>query len=208
MVKTVIFDFDGTIADTLATIITLFNRYSSAFNLPQIKAEDKAELRNLSAKELMAKYQISTWKFLQLNQKILTELKKQIVNLQPINGMAELLTALANNNFKIGILSSNHQENIQLFLQEQQLTMVDFVYSEKNLFGKDKVLKHLLKKYGFKPEEVIYVGDEVRDIEAAQKVGIAVMAVTWGLNSKTRLAQARPSYMVDKPEEILTKLKN
>jgi phosphoglycolate phosphatase len=204
--KTIIFDFDGTIADTLEAIIELFNQFSADFSLPQIGLDDKTELRNLSAKELMAKYKIPTWKFLKLNQKILTELKKDINKLELIPGMKELLVELKQNNFQVGILSSNQEENIQLFLAKHKINSIDFIYSEKNLFGKDKVLKHLLKKYSLDKDEVIYVGDEVRDVEASQKAGIKVMAVTWGFNSADRLKKAKPDYLISSTKDILNQL--
>jgi len=206
-IKTIIFDFDGTIADTLDSIIRLFNQLSPELGLPKIEAKDKVSLRNMSAKELMAKYKIPTWKFLKLNQKILTELKKDITKLELIHGMKELLVALKQNNFQVGILSSNQKENIQLFLAKHKINSIDFIYSEKNLFGKDKVLKHLIKKYGLDKDEVIYVGDEVRDVEASQKAEIKVMAVTWGFNSELRLKKSNPDYIISDIKEILKEVK-
>ncbi len=204
-IKTIIFDFDGTIADTLEVIIKLFNQFSEEFALPKIGLTDKTELRNLSAKELMAEYKMPAWKFLKLNQKILTNLKKDITKLEPINGIKELLIELKKKNFQLGILSSNQKENIQLFLDQHQFE-VDFIYSEKNLFGKDKVLKHLVKRHRLNKDEVIYVGDEVRDVEASQKAGIKVLAVTWGFNSIERLKKAKPDYIITDPKEILEKV--
>jgi phosphoglycolate phosphatase len=155
----------------------------------------------------MAKYDLPVWKFLKLTQKILKELKKNITDLQPIAGMSELLAELKTVGFKVGILSSNNQENIQLFLTKHKINTIDFIYSEKNLFGKDKVLKHLIKKYGLSKEEVIYVGDEVRDVEASQKAEIKVMAVTWGFNSELRLKKSNPDYIISDIKEILKEVK-
>ena len=51
--------------------------------------------------------------------------------------------------------------------------------------------------------EVAFVGDEVRDVEAARKVGMTVVAVTWGINSRQGLADANPDFLVDTAEELI-----
>ena len=58
-------------------------------------------------------------------------------------------------------------------------------------------------KQALHPSNVLYVGDEVRDIEAAKKAGIRIAAVTWGYNSKKALEAYKPDYLVTKPEELL-----
>jgi phosphoglycolate phosphatase len=47
------------------------------------------------------------------------------------------------------------------------------------------------------------IGDEVRDIAAARKAGIAIAAVTWGYNSRAALERAHPDYLVTRPAELL-----
>lgn len=55
--------------------------------------------------------------------------------------------------------------------------------------------------------EVIYVGDETRDVEAAKKVGVKVIAVTWGINSEKILRKQNPDYLIVKPKELIEVLK-
>lgn len=49
----------------------------------------------------------------------------------------------------------------------------------------------------------MYVGDEVRDIDAAKAVGLISVAVCWGFNSRFALEKAQPSFIADNPEELL-----
>jgi phosphoglycolate phosphatase-like HAD superfamily hydrolase len=51
--------------------------------------------------------------------------------------------------------------------------------------------------------DVVYVGDEVRDIEAGRQAGVAVAAMTWGFNDRALLARHCPDYLVERPEELL-----
>ena len=71
------------------------------------------------------------------------------------------------------------------------------------MFGKHRSLKRLLKTYHMKPAETIYIGDEVRDIEACRKAKVQIIAVTWGFNSKRILERAKPDFIADKPEDIV-----
>ncbi|MDP2837766.1 MAG: HAD-IA family hydrolase, partial [Candidatus Moranbacteria bacterium] len=97
----------------------------------------------------------------------------------------ELLSTLRSQGYSIGIVSSSKQETTAALLKKFQLS-VDFSY-QCTLFNKAKVLKQVLSEKNLSVTDVIYVGDEVRDIEACQKIGLPIIAVTWGLNSKEAL---------------------
>jgi phosphoglycolate phosphatase len=71
------------------------------------------------------------------------------------------------------------------------------------LFGKRRALARARKAEGMRRNEVLFIGDEVRDVEAAQAAGVDVAAVTWGFNSRVALAKCDPTYVVDSPEELL-----
>ena len=58
------------------------------------------------------------------------------------------------------------------------------------------------------PEEVIYVGDETRDIEASKTIPIKVIAVSWGFNSAEALAKQNPDFLIQKPSELLKVMGN
>lgn len=146
MTQVVIFDFDGTIANTLDSILKLFNAVTSKYDLPVIKGSDREKIRDSSARELIREYHISPWKLLQLTKDILPKLKKNIKNISIVEGMTEVFGDLEKRGIKIGIVTSNSKENVELFLANQNISQIDFIHSEKNLFGKGKVLNHLIQK--------------------------------------------------------------
>lgn len=114
-----------------------------------------------------------------------------------------MLINLKKTHHPLGILSSNNKTNIVKFLKNYRIDFFDFIYSEKNLFGKSRAIDNLLKKQDLKPQEIIYVGDEIRDIEAAKKSKIKVVAVTWGFNTKAILEKMKPDFLVENPDELL-----
>jgi phosphoglycolate phosphatase len=204
MYKAVIFDFDGTIANTQAAVLRIFDEFAVNNDLPRINESYIEELRNKGARELFKELNISPLKLIQLTKYVHDNLRDQMKNVEPMEGIVDVLLQLKKRQLKLGIVTSNAVENVKLFLQQHQITSIDFVHSERKLFGKSRSIKKALKQQQLQHTEAIYVGDEVRDIEAAREVPMDVIAVAWGLNTKERLHKAAPDYLIDHPAEILT----
>ena len=108
----------------------------------------------------------------------------------------------------MGILSSNDRRNIDLLLKKYDIAhYFDFIYTEKNIFSKDKKLKFILKLFRLRHEDIIYIGDEVRDIQAAKRAGINNIAVTWGYNNPKILISAKPTALVENPKQLIRAVK-
>lgn len=198
MIKYIVFDFDGTIADTYQEIVSIVNKFKKE-EYGEIDFED---LRNYGAKKIIKKIGISPLEVPRLIKELLFELRKKT----DIKIFPEMLGAFKNlnRNYKIGIVTSNSEENVKKILQKYKAgSLFEFIYTGSSLFGKHKTLKKMCKEYNLNPKEIIYVGDEDRDIVAAKKVGIKIIGVTWGFNSEKRLREESPDYLVHSPKEIL-----
>src|SRR5690606_36319853 len=96
----------------------------------------------------------------------------------------------------------------KMFLENNDLSdKIDFIYSGKSLFGKDKVMTRLFDQEGISREEVIYVGDEIRDMEASVKAGIKAIAVSWGLCSWENQDTLRPDQVAHTPNDLVACIK-
>jgi phosphoglycolate phosphatase len=104
--------------------------------------------------------------------------------------------------FRLGILTSNSKENVQSFLMNNQLDIFDSIYSGASVFGKSKVIKTAIKKGKFSSHEVVYVGDETRDVDAARSAGVRIISVSWGFNTKEVLQKQNPDFLIDHPSEL------
>ncbi len=202
--KNVIFDFDGTIADTLDAAVNIYNAIAPKYHCKPVKMEDKDILRGKRPQDFFKDYGVTSFKLPFLLIHIRGELKKHIINTPLVKDISIALKDLKDAGYNLGILTSNSKENVDMFLFANKLTEIfDFIYSSKNVFGKDKDILHLLKNRNIKKDNVVYVGDETRDIEAAKRVGIPIIAVSWGFNTREILVAQGPSYIIDEPGELL-----
>jgi len=203
--KTIIFDFDGTIADTLEISARIFNRFAADFNCKPIDFEQKERFRSMKTHEFFHACGIPLIKVPAIALKLKKELRKEIQNIPLIDGIELALKEIKEAGYSLGVMSSNNKQNIKAFLNHHRLTHVfDFVHSGKNIFGKDKAVLRLLYKHRLKRNQAVYIGDETRDVDALKRIKVPIIAVSWGFNSKEVLKELNPDFLINKPEELLT----
>lgn len=205
--QTLVFDFDGTIADTLGETRLIFNKIAPDYGIRQVADHEMDHLRHLSLKELLKHLRISKLRVPTLIARGTSMMRGNITQLQLIDGMGEILVELRRHVRCFGILTSNATENVDLFLRTHGLRdQFDFISSTSKLTGKAKHLKAIRKTFSLKNEELLYIGDELRDVKASQKAGIPIAAVSWGFNSRESLAASKPNHLFDKPRDFLSLL--
>ena len=203
MSKTIIFDFDGTIADTLDSVVKIVNSQAEYFGYRKVTKEDIPYLQGKKPKEILSYLGISIFKLPSWIKKIHSEINKEITNMVPTVNISPFLSELYHDErFHLGILTSNTQENVEQFLYKNNLNFFDFVHTGKSVFGKSHVINKIMKQRKMNKSEVFYVCDEVRDIDAARKSGIKSIAVAWGYNTKDALQKENPDFLVNTPDEL------
>lgn len=202
--RTLVFDFDGTIADTLGESRLIFNQIAPDYGIRQIEENELNHLRHLSLKQLLDHLDIPKRRVPAIITRGTGLMRGNITRLQMIAGMTEVIIELRKHVHSFGILTSNATANVDLFLRTHGLReQFDFISSTSKLTGKAKHLKAIRKTFSLRPEELLYIGDEIRDIKASQKAGIPIAAVTWGFNSRESLAAEAPDYLFEQPSDFL-----
>lgn len=202
-VDTIIFDFDGTLADTFDAGLEIFNTLADEFKYRRLDPSDIPEARNLSARQLIQRQGIPTRKLPSISRSGVRLLKKRIHLIEPIQGVPDLLAGLNQRGFRLGIITSNTEENVGIFLKRHGLEVFEFVRSSSRLLGKAREIRHAIKAHGLSREGVLFVGDEARDIEACNKAGIRSVGVTWGYNSRAALMSQQPHSIIDRTDELI-----
>lgn len=197
-----IFDFDGTLVDSFDCVVTQFNRLAEDYKFRKIDLNQINELRHLSSKELIALFHIPFYKMPRVLYKARKSLHENINCLDPFDNIPQTIQELHKQGFSLGIVSSNSEENVLSWLKHQNMQKYfDFIHAGSSYFGKKRVLKKVLKINKIK--QAFYIGDETRDIDAANQANIYSMAVTWGFNSEKILTQYNPHCIARTPEDIL-----
>jgi phosphoglycolate phosphatase len=202
--KVILFDFDGTIADTYQAIANITNQLSTEFGYKALDQEELVLIKNLSSREIVKRSEISIFKLPFLIRRVRDELSKEIAELDPIQGISQTLFELKKRGYILGIVTSNNHENVDIFLANNQLDhLFTYVYCSTAIFGKHRVLNQVIREHNLNVSDVIYVGDETRDIRSARKSHISVVAVSWGFNATGILQEHQPDYLIAKPSELL-----
>ncbi len=116
MTKTIIFDFDGTLANTFNLLKNIFNKLAPKYGYLKMDDAQLENMRGLGARQVF-KYLNLNWikiPFWVFDAK--KEMSKHISNAKTFDKLPEVLKELKNKNYKLGILTSNSLKNVEPFL--------------------------------------------------------------------------------------------
>lgn len=201
--RAVIFDFDGTIVDSLAAVIKVFEDVSRR---PRRLTPDEIEaLQNKDPLQVALDLEVPRWKIPWLFIKGRRMIRAHMRSIKVHEGMDEVIRSLHSDGVPLFVVSSNSKANVQKYLRWHDLDgMFTNIYGSAGWVGKTRKLHILFKNEGVNPGESWYIGDETRDIISGHAAGLKVLAVWWGYNSRSALENKKPDALVETPAEILT----
>jgi phosphoglycolate phosphatase len=180
------------------------NRLGDEFDYRRIDAS--FSLRDKSAHDFFKEHLgLSGERLLQWTDRFKALLKSAMRTAVPFKDMKELLGQLSAF-YRIRIFTSNSEEVVRYIMARYDFRPIDFIHSGIPILEKDKALEELLRSEGLSLHETIYIGDEVRDIDACRHAGIRIISVCWGFNSRTALERRMPDYLVESPKALLSLL--
>lgn len=202
----ILFDFDGTIVDSEQHMLDALNAVSNEFGFTPLNREEISQLRKLSARELVTeRLRIpiwKVWKLYWLERRAKEEFARRSAGLHVFTGMQEVIGKLHDSGLKMGIVSSAASHVVKRVVHEAKLPF-DFIYAGSSAIIKAYAIKAAIAKEGIDKRRVVYVGDEIRDVEACDRVGIPIIAVGWGLNDAETL-RSRGVEVASTPEELFS----
>ncbi len=205
--RLLVFDFDGTIADTISPLIIIINKLADEFSYRKIMQEDMQYISGIRVRDTLTYLNIPMIKLPLIIRRIREEMSKEMHHLKPAVNITPVLLSLKESGYDLGILTTNSKRNVLAFLKSNDLEVFDFVRSTYHLLSKHILLRgikrYYVRRYKDEFKGMYYIGDEVRDIEAGRKAKVNTIGVTWGFSSKEALLREYPDYVVDKPDELV-----
>lgn len=198
----VVFDFDGTLADSFGPAVDILTRIGPGLGLKPIA--DLETARTTPTRQLLKQMGVRFWQLPRVVRAFQAEAALHADELKLHAGVAPLLDQLRAAGRRLGVLSSNREDVIRTCLRNHDVEgHFAFVVGYPSLFGKAKALRLILRREGVGRGAVLFVGDELRDLEAGRKAGVATAAVTWGFQREALLATASPTFVVRQPGELV-----
>lgn len=199
----VVFDFDGTLADTFPAIIDVAYRLSPRTR--RLPPEAIAQLRRLPLLTALRQLGIPLRHLPLLILFTRKHLKSRMRETPPYEGVELMIKTLEKSGNRLFILTSNYKENVQIFLRHYKLdkffTDIHTV-AYATTWTKTRALKRLMRQYHLKAHDTYHVGNEALDMRAAERVGIRGIATKWGGFDQEALKRTKPFAIIETPAEL------
>lgn len=205
MKKLYIFDFDGTLVDTVDDVVICLNKALETHDFPTLTGSEYVErlggnineIVSLVLKDQNTPENIETVKETYIP--IYDESPKD--NSVPFDGVNDLLEKLQDKGLLIAINSNRTTDSIRYFT-DKFLKDIDFVLIEghnENYPSKPSPIgvNKILEKANVNIDEAIYIGDSKTDVATAKNAGIDCVIVTWGYGDEEAYLDDYPMTVVD-----------
>lgn len=198
MFKHLIFDFDGTIAESQEIVGDILTKLASKYQFDELSAK---EIKHRSSLSLSKK--IKLFFFI---RRVDSEFKglygKNLKSIKPVNEILNTLAQLHNMGIKLSIISSNTKSNIDMFFKMNDIDFIHTIISVHGLFGKHKAIGAHINDDKDR-REVLYVGDEIRDIIACKKAKVDIAFAKWGLDGNEDITSFNVKYILAFPSDLI-----
>lgn len=211
MIKTVIFDLDGTLLNTLEDLKDAANFALSEFGYPKRSLE---EIRCFVGNGVRKLIERAVPEACENIDECLCVFKKNYSenmcnNTVPYNGILKILKDLQDNGIKIGVVSNKFDSAVKELCKKYFGNLVDIAVGQSDDVPKkpapDGVLK-AMKELGAEKISTVYIGDSEVDVQTAKNSGLPCIGVTWGFRNKNDLQGA--DYIIDNPCDIISVIRS
>ena len=216
MKKAVIFDLDGTLADTIASITYCGNLALSRFGLPSFGEEDYKHFVGDGAAMLIRRALLAAGDerpehFEEVYKTYLEIFTKDCMyQVKPYEGICALLEELKRLSVRIAVLSNKPDgDSIRVVEELFGKGYFDFVQGQRADVPRKPApagVYRILVAFGLSAGDFLYVGDSGVDMRTGRAAGIFTVGVLWGFRGRKELVENGADAVISKPQELLSHL--
>lgn len=202
----VVFDLDGTLADTLPTVLRIFNRlmlertgrvWKLEELIPYFGPPESVMLKRMFPRAEEHEPMIAEYYRLS---------REDGRDIKPFAGIQQLVRGLCEAGVKLGVYSGASTEAASIRVAHSGLLdYFDVVLggdAVSNYKPHPEGLLKLIEQFQVDPQRTIYIGDMVADVEVGRGAGVTTVAVTWGAEKRDALSAAEPDHLIDDPQML------
>jgi phosphoglycolate phosphatase len=204
--RLIIFDFDGTLSDSGHWFLSIVDDLAERFRFRSVHPDEIEGLRKRSTREVIDHLGISRWKLPFIARHLRARFGANTHQIQLFEGIRPMLKTLHDAGLRLVICSSNSEANVRAILGPEESSLVESFHCGSGLFGKVRKFRGVIRASKVPPQEILAIGDESRDIDAAREVGIGAGAVLWGYANPDLLVAMKPDLAFETPEQIVARL--
>lgn len=175
-----VFDFDGTLADSFPWLVSILDDLAERFHFKKLSEAELEHLRRQTVSESLKAHNVPLWKLAVIGAEVHRLMARDIHRIRLFPGMDEMLADLHRRGTRLALVTSNTLENARAVLGAENAARFDFFACGVSLLGKPARVRPILARSRVHPKQAIMIGDELRDLDAARKLGMYFGAVGWG----------------------------
>ena len=213
MKKLLIFDLDGTLADTLASITHAINLAAEDFGYPEKSCDEVRRAIGNGARMLIKRLmpeaeaadenKLNSFfdRYEAMYDKTFMEADKCY------DGMKETVAELHKRGYTIAVLSNKQNKYVvplaKVLLGEEILAFAAGQRAEYPKKPDPTVPLMIAEMLGARPEDTAFIGDSDVDIITGKNAGMISVGCDWGYRPRAELENCKPDYLISSPEELL-----
>jgi pyrophosphatase PpaX len=205
--RTVLFDLDGTLIDSVRLILDSYHHTLATHGLPPRTDEDWLEGIGTPLS-----VQFAAWHDSGLLDALIATYREynlkhhdRMVTVYP--GVVDLIQVLKREGLATGLVTSKNRSGavrgLTLARLESLMDVLVCADEVDNPKPHPEPVEKAMRLLDADPAETIYVGDSIHDMRSGRAAGVRTAAVLWGPFGRNHLEGAQPDYWLEKPDDLL-----
>lgn len=213
MIKACIFDLDGTLTDTLDSLVFSVGETLREMGLSEITRDECQAFVGNGARRLLEDSLEAAGDAGHTRIDEAVAIYNRVFdtnctyNVVPYEGIENVLNELKGRGIKTAVLSNKpHKQTVKVVGEILGEELIDWAQGQQDNVARKpdpEAVYTILDRFGVSKDECLYVGDSEVDIRTGNNAGLTTIGVTWGFRTREQLIEAGAKNLINKAEGLL-----